>query len=66
MNGKNSGAYPTIDREALYPGLVQGVVPLQEREGGTTAIQAGNRPAMVLAGVIALLVVLRLLWEGAR
>lgn len=66
MQTKNTGAYPTIDIQAFYPGLVQGVTPLQEREGGAQAVKAGNRPALVLVGLIVFLVVLRLLWEGAK
>lgn len=66
MSNKNTGAYPTIDSNALYPGLVQGVTPLQEREGGSKSLQSGNRPAFTLVGLIVVLIVIRLLWEAAE
>lgn len=66
MTNKNTGAYPTIDVGAFYPGLVQGVVPLQEREGGSKTIQASNRPAMTVVAFIVVLVAIRLLWEAAE
>lgn len=65
-NQNNTGAYPTIERSAFYPGLVSGITPAQEREGGSQALQAGNKPALVLAGLIVALAILRLVWEGAK
>lgn len=66
MSNKNTGAYPTIESSALYPGLVTGITPVQEREGGSKALQSGNKPALVIAGLIVALVLLRVIWEGAK
>jgi hypothetical protein len=64
--GNNTGAYPSIDMEALYPGLAKGMVPLQEREGGNAAVGSGNLPAMSWIGFVAVLVGLRVLWMIAK